>query len=142
MDSKKIFQPTSHANSISLSLFVLRVVAGIAFMLHGWPKIQNPLAWMGPDASIPGFFQLLAAIAEFGGGLAWILGLLFPLATLGIACTMVVAVYMHAFVNGDPFVASGGPSYELAAVYLAISLVFLSTGPGVFSLDAKVFRRK
>ena len=65
----------------------------------------------GPDADVPGIFQALAAVSEFGGGLAWMLGALMPLFSLGISCTMAVAIYMHIIVRGDPFVGSNG-SFE------------------------------
>jgi putative oxidoreductase len=121
-------------------LLILRIVAGSAFMHHGWQKIQNPMGWMGPQSSIPGFFQILVAISEFGGGICWVSGLLFPLASLGIASTMTGAVYFHTVVRKDPFVnLTGGPSYELASVYLGIALVFLVLGPGKFSLDRLIF---
>lgn len=116
------------------ALLILRLVGGAAFMLHGWPKIQNAFTWMGPDAGIPGIFQALAAFSEFFGGLAWILGLLTPLASMGLLSTMAVAVFFHAS-KGDPFVGRGA-SYELALVYLAISLVLMFVGPGKFSLDS------
>jgi putative oxidoreductase len=65
---------------------------------------------------------------------------LFPLASLGIASTMTGAVYFHSMVRKDPFVnLTGGPSYELASVYLGIALVFLVLGPGKFSLDRLIF---
>jgi putative oxidoreductase len=115
-----------------------------ASMLHGVGKIQNPFAWMGPTATIPGFFQGLAALSEFGGGLAWIVGLLTPLASLGLLCTMAVAVYFHAVVMGDPFVPSGPGqgSYELAAIFFCVSLLFILAGPGRYSLDRKIFGEK
>ena len=82
----------------------------------------------------------LAALSEFGGGLAWVLGLLVPLASLGMAFTMAVAVYSHAVLWGHPFVASGGgPSYEIALIYLCISLLFMALGPGRLSLDRVIF---
>ena len=121
--------------SASIGVLFLRLVAGSAFMLHGWPKIQHAFNWMGPESPIPSFFQALAAISEFGGGLAWILGLLTPLASLGLISTMTVAVYFHAS-KGDPFVSMGGPSFEPALVYLAVAILFLLAGPGKFSLDA------
>jgi putative oxidoreductase len=122
------------------ALLALRLVAGAAFVLHGWPKIQHPFEWMGPGAPFPGVLQALAAAAEFGGGIAWILGLLTPLASLGLFCTMAVAAWTHAS-RGDPFVPSGpGPSYEPALVYVAISLVLLLVGPGQYSLDAALAR--
>ena len=95
---------------------------------------------MGPEAPVPGILQALAALSEFGGGLAWILGLLTPLASLGIAITMAVAFSLHAVVQGDPFVsATGGPSYELAAIYFCIALLLMAAGPGRVSLDRKIF---
>jgi putative oxidoreductase len=72
--------------------------------------------------------------------MAWILGLLTPLASLGIASTMAVAFSFHAVVRGDPFVSmTGGPSFELAAVYFCVALLLLAAGPGRVSLDRTLF---
>lgn len=143
MNVLKCLKTPTQTNAVSIALLFLRVVVGIAFMMHGWGKIQNPFAWMGPDAPVPGFLQFLAAFSEFGGGLALILGLLFQLALAGLVVTMLVAVALHAIVKGDPFVSSmGGPSYELALVYLAIFFVFIAVGPGKFSADSKIFGQK
>lgn len=121
---------------MDLALLVLRVVAGLAFMFHGWGKIQSPMSWMGPDSGVPGFLQALGAISEFGGGLAWILGLLTRLASFGLLCTMSYAVWIHAVTRGDPFVATGeGMAYEPALVYWTIALLLLLLGPGRLSLD-------
>ena len=139
MKLKNFFSVPAQPTFSDLGLLLLRFVAGLAFMLHGWGKIQNPFGWMGPDAFAPGFVQALAALSEFGGGLAWIIGLLTPLASLGIACTMAGAVYMHAIMNGDPFVSVGGPAYELAAIYFCIAVLLMATGPGRFSLDKPIF---
>ncbi len=144
MNTVKCFFSTSNqSTAISAGLLILRVVAGLAFIYHGWGKIQNPMAWMGPDAPVPGFLQLLAAVAEFGGGAAWILGLLTRLASLGIMFTMVVAVLTHAVMLKDPFVnmtMAPGSSYEPAAIYLAVSILFLTIGAGKFSLDRLFFK--
>jgi putative oxidoreductase len=140
MSITRVLLVPEHAIFTDLALVLVRVVAGFAFMLHGWGKIQNPFGWMGPDAFAPGIFQALAALSEFGGGLAWILGLLTPLASLGVASTMAVAFSFHAVVRGDPFVSmTGGPSFELAAVYFCIALLLLAFGPGRVSLDRRLF---
>ena len=136
---KCFFQAVSQPKCASTGLLLLRVVVGAAFILHGWGKIQNPFGWMPPDSPVPGFFQFLAALSEFGGGIAWILGALMPLASLGIGFTMLVAASLHAFVLKDPFVSKGGGSYELALVYFCIAVLFIFLGPGKFSVDAKVF---
>ncbi|KYF71467.1 MULTISPECIES: DoxX family protein [Sorangium] len=138
---KRFLRVTDLPPPASAALLALRVVTGIAFIFHGWGKIQNPFGWMGPGAPVPGFLQALAALSEVGGGLAWILGLLTPLASLGIAATMAVAVLSHV-TRGDPFFAMGGASYEIASVYLCIALVLLLVGPGRFSADAAIFGRK
>jgi putative oxidoreductase len=126
----------------ALGLLLLRLVAGAAFLVHGSGKIQSPFAWMPPEAPIPGVLQALAAVAEFfGGGLGWITGFLTPIASLGVLATMTVAILYHVG-EGHPFVGAGGPSFELALLYWVIALLFILIGPGRFSLDAQLFRRR
>jgi len=140
MKIKKFWAIAGHSTFADVELLLIRVVAGLAFTMHGWGKMQNPFGWMGPDGFAPGIFQALAAISEFGGGLAWILGLLTPFASFGILATMAVAFWFHAFMRGDPFVSmTGGPAFELAALYFSIALLLIATGPGRFSLDRKLF---
>jgi uncharacterized protein YndB with AHSA1/START domain/uncharacterized membrane protein YphA (DoxX/SURF4 family) len=137
---KRLFCVPEYSASGHAGLLLIRVVAGLAFTMHGWAKIQNPFGWMGPEGFAPPVLQALAAVSEFGGGLAWILGLVTPLACLGIASTMTVAFCYHTFMRGDPFVSkTGEPSSELAAAYFCIALLLLAMGPGRFSLDKKLF---
>lgn len=125
----------------SMGLLVLRLVMGAAFILHGWPKIQDPMGWMGPDAAMPAALLALAAVAEFGGGIALIVGLLTRLASLGIAGVMVVAIAKVHVPAGHPFVSTVGASYELAAIYLSCAVLLLILGSGRLGLDAIVFGR-
>ncbi len=136
---RRVFQITQQSVTTSIGLLPIRLVAGLAFIIHGSGKIQNPFGWMGPDAPTPGILQALAALSEFGGGFAWIVGFLTPLASFGIACTMTVAVYYHAALRGDPFVSVGGSSYELASIYLCVAILLILAGPGRYSLDRAVF---
>jgi putative oxidoreductase len=127
----------------SIGFLTLRLVAGAAMALHGWPKIQNATSWMGPDAAVPGALQAMAALAEFGGGLCWMAGLLTPLASFLILCTMFVAAFLVHMASGDPFVAKeGGPSYELALVYFGVAMLLLLAGPGRLSADYLLFGRR
>lgn len=140
MSIKRLFSVRERSTFVDLATLLIRVVAGVAFTLHGWGKIQSPFSWMGPDAFAPGIFQALATVSEFGGGIAWVLGLVTPLASLGIACTMTVAVCFHTFLRGNPFVATGlGPASEPAAVYFCVAVLLIALGPGRISLDRQIF---
>jgi len=139
----RVFRISDFPVEVESALLLIRLVVGIAFMYHGYGKIQHPMTWMGPDSAYPGIFQALAAISEFFGGAALALGFLTRIAAFGIVCTMSVAVYLHLVKLGDPFVnTAGGGSYEIALVYLVIGVLFLFAGPGRFSLDKLIFWKK
>jgi putative oxidoreductase len=136
-----LLHPRPESAPASLGLLAVRLVAGAALILHGWPKIQNPLGWMPPQAGVHPALQAASAVAEFGGGIAFILGLLTPLFALLVAGNMATAFSMvhlrHPFVAGP-----GQPSSELALLYLSIALLLLLAGPGRLSLDALLFGRR
>ena len=137
---KKLFAVDRQRPGGSVALLVLRLIVGVAFTIIGYGKIQNPTGWMGPTPPIPGALLALAAIAEFGGGISLLLGLLTRLGALGLLITMIVAASFHIFVAGDPFInPTGGGSWQLAAVYAGVSLLYLALGPGRFSLDRLIF---
>ncbi|HZU34766.1 MAG TPA: DoxX family protein [Gemmataceae bacterium] len=138
--------PYGTTQAASLGLLALRIVVGAAFIQHGWGKIQHPTDWQqlggmpNPDVAP---LQVLAALAEFGGGIALVLGLLTPLAALGILVTMLVAIFKVLPPWRVPFVNDPGkPSYELNLVYVACTLVLMLAGPGRFSLDALLAGRR
>lgn len=127
----------------STGLLLVRLVVGAAFVMHGLPKIQNPFGWMnGMENAPPGFLQAAAAVIEFGGGILLALGLLTRVTALLLAAQMVAALALVHIPHGDPFVAQGKPSAELASVYLAVSLAVAALGAGAYSLDAVLFDRE
>ena len=135
--------------SATIGLLVFRLLFGLGITLHGCQKILSPggvFGWADPGLhfQIPWFFQGLATSAEFGGGIATMLGLLTPLAALGILLTMSFAIVrFHWGVNHAHYVAlKPGPDYEAAAHYFIYSLGLLFTGPGKLSLDALIFGRR
>lgn len=144
MKLKSIFAVRQHTFAIDVSLLLIRLVVGAALMIHGSGKIQHPFGWMPPESPVPAVLQALAALSEFGGGLALVLGLVTRLASLGVVFTMIGAVLTHLILAGDPFVPAqpGGHGYELALVYLVVALHFTLGGPGGLALDRFVFGRR
>lgn len=137
---QKLFSIPLNPSRIDIALLLIRIVAGLSFAFYGSFKIKDPLHWMGADSGYHSFFQFIAAVSEFCGGIAWILGFLTPLASFGIICMMSVATWSHLVTNGDPFVSfSGGASYDHALLFLVIAVLFLLNGPGRFSIDRIVF---
>lgn len=134
----------------AVGILFLRIFVGFAMASHGQGKIANPFGWMDAFApGVPGILQALAALAEFGGGLALMFGLFTPLACLGIMSTMAVATLMHLTNDATPtyFVKpqnapQGADSYESALLYFVPALTILLTGPGILSADAAIFGRK
>ena len=138
---KGLFSITSQNVDTDIVLLFIRIACGYAFILTGWGKIQHPMNWMGQGSSVPSILQALAAISEFCGGIALILGFLTRIGAFGIGCTMIGAIVMVRFVMGLPYVnMTGGISYVIAVVYLLIMLLFLVVGPGRFSLDYLLFK--
>jgi len=126
---------------MSFAVLLVRLTLGIAFIVHGWPKIQSPMSWWPPDQTAP-FGEMamaVAAVAEFVGGAALALGFLTPLAAIGVLATMAGAVKYH-FDLGHPWISMGA-SYELPLFYLVVALALLILGPGAASVDAMLFKK-
>jgi putative oxidoreductase len=124
----------------SVGLLVVRVGAGAMMLFgHGIDKLLT----FGHKASyFPDPFGIgsapslaLATFAEFVCSILLILGLLTRLAALPLLVTMVVAaLVIHA---DDPW-----SKKELALLYAVPFLSLLFTGPGNFSLDDVIGRKR
>ena len=126
---------------MSYGLLLLRVVVGATMFSHGAQKL---FGWFGGPGlrGTAGFFEslgwrmplalaFLAGLAETSG-LAFALGLLTPLAALGIAVVMVNAILVVHWRNGF-FNGNGGIEFPLALATVAVAVA--ATGPGRFSID-------
>lgn len=115
----------------------LRVVTGIVFMGHGWPKFQglDGTAEFLASKSIPmaNAMAPLVASVELIGGAMLVLGLFTRIISALQAFTMLVAVLLVHFSNG--MFGQGG--YQWALLLLAASVCTMLEGGGKASLDSK-----
>jgi putative oxidoreductase len=132
----------TESNRFGIALLFLRCIVGVAFVLHGMPKIAHASTWM--DAMPhhpPAFLQEAAAVAEFFGGFMLIAGIATRLAAALIAVDMIVAITAVHLPAHAPLVTSHGDSMELPFVYLFAATALMFAGPGCLSLDAFIARR-
>jgi len=119
----------------------LRIMLGIVFLYHGYPKMLTKNGFMEHVKVIksigfkpPVFWAFCSAFAEFFGGLAVLLGGFTRVAAVLIAINMLVAWYAKKFVWKSPFnIIHGGYEYDLVLIAAALTLALLGAGP--FSLD-------
>jgi putative oxidoreductase len=136
-----------------ISSLVLRLFLGIVFFPHGAQKV---FGWFGGhgffgtmDAfttkmGIPAFFAFLAILAESGGAVALITGLLTRVATFGIACNMVVAIFMVHLPNGffmNWFGKQQGEGFEYHLLVIAIAIALMIKGGGRWSIDGLIAKK-
>ncbi|GIV33016.1 MAG: hypothetical protein KatS3mg031_0551 [Chitinophagales bacterium] len=126
----------------NFGLLVLRLGIGFMFIMHGYPKlIAGPEKWekLGKAMSLigvdfmPVMWGFMAGLAEAGGGLLLILGILFRPACLVMCFTMVIAALKHID-QGDGIFTGASHAIELGIVFF--SLFFI--GPGQYRLKKMV----
>jgi putative oxidoreductase len=134
----------------------LRLIVGYGFMQHGYAKLSK-----GPEAfaailhamSVPAphFMAWLTILTELVGGLAVLLGVLIPLASLPMAAVLIVAIFtvhlpygftsikLMSVTNGHA--QFGPPGYECNLLYLACLAALVLGGSGPMAIDS-YFKRK
>ena len=132
---------TERLPSVSFTaLGVLRIVSGLIFLEHGTQKFLSFPA--GEMAGVGWSFAGLgtyAGIVELVAGTLLVLGLFTRPAAFIASGTMAVAYwYAHAPQNFFP-VNNGG---DAAILYCFVFLYFVFAGPGAWSLDGILSRRR
>lgn len=109
-----------------------RVVVGVVFISHGWPKATNLDGTAQGFASLgipfPQLSALLGVFIEVGAGLALIIGFALPFAGVLLAFMMANAYYFAHL--GDPLVGGFESLLVLGATGLALGFA-----GGRYSLD-------
>jgi len=129
---------------ISVALLVLRIVLGVIMTAHGMQKvgligdssIQQTLDWFA-GMGIPAWAGYCNIAAELLGGIGIAVGLLGRFAAMGIAASMLVAIWVVHLPNG--LFAPDGFELPLALAGMAIALIL--TGMGPYSIDALIAKK-
>jgi putative oxidoreductase len=121
------------------SIFVLRVIAGIALMVHGYGKITNPFGNVGFVESlgfVPGVvWSPLLAAGEFFGGLLLAIGLLTRPAALVGMIILLVTVWFHWVLQSEGYAGA-----EKSLLWAAICFYFVAHGGQSGSVDRALAR--
>jgi putative oxidoreductase len=134
-----------------IALALNRIAVGLFFMLSGYHKLFNPerhraladeLKALGVHAV--GFNQWWVPTVEFTAGAAVVIGLLAPLAALGLLVLILVAIVtsgpqkINASMPIDRADRIDDWLYVPEILYVFMLVVVISTGAGPYSLDAVI----
>jgi putative oxidoreductase len=119
--------------------FPIRIIAGIAFIIHGLPKLSNIAGtehFFANMIGLPSAMALPIGLLEVIGGIALLVGVLTRIASILFIIEMIgstiAAKLSRGFVGG----------YELDLLLMAISISLLLTGPGTISIEWNVLKRE
>ena len=130
----------------------LRLVLGISFIYHGFPKVSTveghqAFAKMLNGIGVPAS-ELMAwavGLVEIAGGVALVLGAFVVVASVLLTCDMLVALFKVHLAAGFSLInikgmgpdgpVFGMPGYEVNLLYIAGLLTLILAGAGAMSVD-------
>jgi putative oxidoreductase len=131
-----LFNAGTHGRAASFGLLLLRLGAGGMMIYgHGWGKL---LAFSAKSGGFPdplGIGHMPSMVGTIGAEVVCAALVTIGLATRWAALPLVFTMAIAGFV-----INAGAPwgDKELAVIYLVPFLALVFTGPGAYSLDAKI----
>ena len=134
---RKLLSPPVLTSQVSIAILILRIGFAGFLLTHGYGKMQSLLDgdhdFPDPLHVSPIVSQIMAVFSEFFCSLLLMVGLLSrPVAAILVVCMAVIAFVVH---GPDPL-----GDKEHALLFLIAFVVILLTGPGKYSLDARIFK--
>jgi putative oxidoreductase len=118
-----------------LALFLVRLVVGSVFVLHGgqkvfgWlggPGLTGFVTWLG-TLGVPAWLGYVAAFVELVGGCMVLFGIAAEIGALFLAIQMAVAIYLVHWPHGY-FVQNNGFEYPLSLIVLCLAIIVGGAG--------------
>ena len=130
-----LFSQPTDSKGFSFLLLCLRIFFGLMLTMHGLEKLYNytELCYTFPDPTGIGseITLLFVIFAEMMCSVAFIFGALYRLSMIPMLGVMAVAfIHIH-----EASIVQG----ELAFIYLIVFIMMYITGPGQYSIDAKIY---
>jgi putative oxidoreductase len=118
------------------TILLIRIVLGVIFIAHGWPKLKNfkgTVGWLGGAGFKPGWLWAgLLTAGELLGGLCILAGFYVQIAALVLTVSMIVAM-IYKIRNKTPFLVMTAPGWEFDLLIIAALLLLATTGSGYLS---------
>lgn len=135
----------------------LRLIVGFGFIAHGWAKWSRGPSQFGKllhqlGIPLPEITAWMVTLLEVFGGIAILTGAFVALVSIPLMVSMLVAMFTVHLKYGFSAINTigltrdgpvfGPPGYEVALLYVAGLLALVLGGPGSFSLDSWLARRR
>ncbi len=136
----KFFSPSPFSEKFGIAL--VRIITGILLLQQGWEafdqaKMEMYTGWfVERKYSNPAAWAYAGKIAELLAGAGFLLGMFTRLASIATIAAFTGII----FILGDKGNIFGGDQHPFLFILLAI--VFLFTGPGAFSVDQLIFKKR
>ena len=136
----RFFSPTPIAQNYGIA--IVRIITGILLIWHGWEsfdaeKMDMYTGWFAErEYANPELWAYAGKIAELLAGIGFVLGLF-----TRIAAVATMAVFLGViFILGDKGKIFQGDQHPFLFILLAV--VFLFIGPGAWSVDNLIFKKR